>query len=497
MGRKTRLVAVVALAAASATVMAGCRVATPPRDAARAADFTINKIADQAGAAFTVTGNVVGNKNLEVVTTSFNFTPPVGGPPAPLPGSVTLHVGSGTTWAPTTIVPTSEGIFGPNEPTITDVDGDGLNDVIIPSGYFFTRVSAPSITGSITWWKNNGDGTFARNDITTGVRGSFHTAIHTDFDGDGVKDIVTTFEDGGWPSYPFGTVPPPFVSVAKPVAKVQYFKGLGGGTFGPAIDLADGGGSKPVVADIDRDGDLDVASAQYFGVKSAPIVIPPAGVNITDESFVWFERTGDTADGLGTADFTKHVIARGLGESFSIMAVDNIDGDGKYGAIGMNHTNPALPGSAAPQVVRLTPGDDIRAPWNVTRIDSGFTVDDTRTGQAAPGFGSDGDVDGDGDIDVVLSGDADGTVYWLERKADGSWAQRDLLTEFGLGDVLTANPKAYGQGSVSVADLNRDGKNEVVFSSYNSGTVEIASRKANTGGIVPSLPRTPDLFLPY
>jgi hypothetical protein len=487
MVQRTKTVAVIAIGVLAATSLAGCRAATPPRDPARAANFTINQVASQTGAAFTITGNVVGNKNLEIVSTSFNFTPPVGGPPAPLPGSVTMYQGSGTTWTPTTVVPTSAGIVSPNQPTITDVDGDGLNDVIVSAGYFFTRISAPTVgKGSITWWKNNGDGTFSRNDVITGVNGSYHLSIHTDFDGDGVKDIVTNYEDGGWPSYPFGV--PPFVppSAQAPITKVQYFKGLGGGAFGPAIDLANGGGSKPVVADIDVDGDLDVASAQYFGTKTAPI--PPFGIN--NDSFVWFERVGTDADGLDSSDFVKHTIASGLGESFALMPVDNIDGNGKYGAIGINHTNPAIAGSAAPQVVRLTPGDDVRAPWNVQVIATDFSVDDLRNGQAAPGFGSDGDVDGDGDVDLVITGDSDWTAYWLERKADGSWAKRDLIAEFGTAGN-------FGQGSASVADLNRDGKNEIVFSSYNANSISIISRNASTGGIVPSLPRVPDAFMPY
>jgi hypothetical protein len=63
-------------------------------------------------------------------------------------------------------------------------------------------------------------------------------------------------------------------------------------------------------------------------------------------------------------------------------------------------------------------------------------------------------------------------------------------------DPPAAN-SGYGQGSVSVADLNRDGRNEIVFSSFNSASVEIASRDGNTGGIFPAVPRTPDLFKPY
>jgi hypothetical protein len=529
MGRRTRTVAVVALVAASATIMAGCRPALSPREPSRVADFTINKVADQDYAGFTVTGDLLGNKNLEIVTTSLNITynAPINGVPqrpSIVPGSMTLHQGSGTNWTSTKVFDTDAGLVFPNEPTISDVDGDGRNDIIVPSGNFFTRAANPPIgKGAMTWWKNNGDGTFSRNDVATNVNGSYHVAIHVDFDGDGIKDIVTNYEDGGFPGFPFGPALP--FGLAVPITKVQYFPGLGGGNFGPVVDLANGGGSLPSVVDMDLDGDFDVASAQYFGVKATPTgQVPPFAPGCgpqgctTDESFVWFENlAGKNAGPLDSADFTKHVIARGLGESFELRPVDNIDGNGRYGAIGINHVNPnvsGLPGVAAvaPQVVRLTPGADIRQPWNVQRIDSGFTVDDVRPGQAAPGFSNDGDVDGDGDVDIVLSGDSDGTIYWLERKAGGGWAQRDLITEFGgaaqLAQLTTPQPKypnqpalspnsGYGQGSVSIADLNRDGRNEIVISSFNSATVEVISRDSGTGGIFPAVPRVPDFFKPY
>ena len=490
--RNTRTVVVVALGVVAATALAGCRPAAPPREPFRAADFTINKIADQPFAGFTITGDVVGNRDLEIISTSLNIQPqpPINGvPQRPLivPGEMKVYQGSGTSYTAIDVITPADGLVFPNRPTVSDVDGDGKRDIIVPSGTFFTRAGGPALgKGAMTWWKNNGNGTFTRNNVITGVNGSYHVAIHVDFDGDGVKDIVTNFEDGGFPSYPFG----PPVPFAKPITQVEYFKGLGGGAFAAApTKIADGGGSLPSVVDMDRDGDLDVVSAQYFGVKSNAGGGPQG--TVTDESFVWFERTGTAADGLDSSDFTKRIIARGLGESFEVLPIDNLDGDGKYGAIGINHVNTAIAGTTVvPQVVRLTPGADIRAPWTVTRIDSGFTIDDFRPGQAAPGFASYGDIDGDGDTDIALSGDSDTTFYWLERKGDGSWAQRDLIAEFGtVGN--------FGQGSVSVADLNRDGRNELVISSFNSNTVEIIRRNAGTGGLFPSIPRVPDSFLPY
>lgn len=65
-----------------------------------------------------------------------------------------------------------------------------------------------------------------------------------------------------------------------------------------------------------------------------------------------------------------------------------------------------------------------------------------------------------------------------------------MITEFGTAGN-------YGQGSVAVADLNRDGRNEIVISSFNSNTVEIICRDAGTGGLLPSVSRVPDFFQPY
>jgi hypothetical protein len=197
------------------------------------------------------------------------------------------------------------------------------------------------------------------------------------------------------------------------------------------------------------------------------------------------------ADGLDAGDFTKHVIATGLGESFQLLPVDNIDGNGKYAAIGVNHTNPALGSTAAPQVVRLDPGSDPTLPWTVTPVASGFTPDDNRAGQAAPGSTSDGDLDGDGDVDLAVAGDSDWSVYWIERAGDGTWVKHDIAAEYGTPGTN------WGQASTAIADVDRNGRNDLVFSSYNSGQVYLVERVAGTGGRVPATPRVPDAMLRY
>ena len=123
-----------------------------------------------------------------------------------MPSAVVMSKKTSAGWVQSNVFDASAGITFPNKPTIADVNGDGRNEVIVPSGYFFSKVTS-NPTGSITWWENNGNSTFTRHDFITGKLGSYHGVAFTDIDGDGKRDIVTTFEDGGVPAWPFAGPP--------------------------------------------------------------------------------------------------------------------------------------------------------------------------------------------------------------------------------------------------------------------------------------------------
>jgi hypothetical protein len=480
----TTRVVPIALALASGLVLSSCRFSLPPRDPATPADFTITQIATKEGTAFTITGEFAGDrKHQEILNTVFTFTP-FGTPGG---GEVTLYRKVGADWVGATVISAAENIRNPNRPTIADVDGDGRNDFIQPAGWFLNSAFNDN-TGSITWWRNNGNGSFSRNNVILDSGGAYEGVAYADLDNDGIKDMVSTFQDFGNPFISPGT---------PPTVKLEFFRGLGAGRFAAPVTLCACGGPLPVLFDVNNDGKLDIASAQYLGV--ATVANPAAG--LSDESFIWLENTARTVPGKGKGprplaitgtSFVKHVIARGLGESVQILPVDNLDGDNRYGAIGVNQVNPVSGDpNVPPQVVRLTPGADIRAEWNVEVIYSGFTLERTGPGSTSPGPIADGDFDGDGDIDLIAPGSADTSIYWLERRADGSWTPHDIAAEFGVPG------SDYGLGGVILSDLDLDGRNELVFSAYYASSVNVVSRVPQTGGKVPALPRVPDRWYPY
>ena len=437
--------------------------------------------ATATGAAFTSVGEVFAGEH-DIVTSAWG---PFDGSRPKGPGSLNIYRPGATLddWTKVTVFGPEAGITMPNATTVTDVDGDGDNDIIVPAGHFFgtdpgIAAELRTLSGSITWWENEGTDQFVRHDVITDQAGAYHGVQFVDFDGDGIKDILSVSEEARAPGMQ-----------TDDTLETQLFRGNADHTFEAPVALADVGGSQPVVADVDEDGDLDIISARYFDpLRGAGGGVFPA------PAFLWIENS-DQDDTLTAADFTVHSIAtvQDVSFGFQIQPVVGFREPGEVSWIATNHANrctfallsPAF--AAREQVIEFIPGKDIRAPWKrVTLSDPDTPVapcpadygtnrdnypvwSDAITsryspGQGAPGTFSYGDIDGDHDIDLAVSGDGDRRLWWIEQEANGDTSLHRLTNE---GEY-------FGQsGGGTVVDFNGDDVNEMVFSSWDQNTVAI------------------------
>jgi hypothetical protein len=156
--------------------------------------------------------------------------------------SVLLGVGDGTFSAHTDFV------LGPNASypqavALADLNGDGRPDLVVGNGYipafaFVLLNTTTALAATPTFTTHIDYATFGNYADSLAVG---------DFNGDSTPDVVTGHNSGGW----------------------GFLRGTGGGAFAPATGIPGAvSGEGIVAADLDGDGNLDLASAQS-GVSHA------------------------------------------------------------------------------------------------------------------------------------------------------------------------------------------------------------------------------------
>ncbi|MEM9597991.1 MAG: FG-GAP-like repeat-containing protein [Acidobacteriota bacterium] len=274
--------------------------------------------------------------------------------------------------------------------------------------------SADGVSDGITWTENLTLHRSARFDVEGTVDGSFDGARAVqaaDLDGDGDQDLLgaAIFEDR--------------------VAWWENVAGDGSAWTEHVVDGSFDGAHAVRAADVDGDGDLDVLGAAEEGHLLA-----------------WWPNTLDTGGG-----WTRNVIATLFLGANDIFPAD-LDGDGDLDVLG-----------AAEGLDEITWWENIAgdgSAWTETVIDT--TFDRPHSVTAA-------DLDEDGDLDVLASGEtADAVTWWENTAGDASaWTEHVIDNSFD------------GAYSVYAADVDGDGDLDVMSSAQ---IADIISWWENLGG---------------
>ena len=262
-------------------------------------------------------------------------------------------------------------------PTLTagDFDGDGDLDVLVRT--IDTRCCGHESGNRIEWYVNiDGRGNFGQGRVISDDSKGAYSVHAADLDSDGDLDIFTSAE---W-----------------------YENTDGLGNFGPprsiTSEFGNYGGAD--AADLDGDGDLDVVSADHFGMGRGTVS--------------WYENQN------GRGSFRQgQVIAGGwaTGEPHDVHAVD-VDGDGDFDVI-------ATHGHNQQQVVWYE-NTDGKGDFEAAHI----IYDAVDRGIVGPDSVSPADVDGDGDVDVVVTFHGSGEVVWFENTdGNGNFLAPNIITK--------------------------------------------------------------------
>ncbi|MFZ0199952.1 MAG: FG-GAP-like repeat-containing protein [Candidatus Sulfotelmatobacter sp.] len=309
------------------------------------------------------------------------------------------------------VVTFASGGYGASAVAVADVNGDGVPDVVVAN----TCVSSSNCAnGTVSVLLGKGNGTF-KSPVTYSSGGQAAVSIAVaDVNGDGKLDLLVANQTGE----------------SNGDGSIAVLLGNGNGTFQPAVtyDAGDSVTSSLAVADLNGDGKPDVVLANS-GRGTVTVLL---------------------ANGGGT--FQQAVVYGSGGEIPVSVAVADLNGDGNPDIIVANWYSGTLG-------VLLSKGNGT--------FQTAVTYS---SGGASPDSVVVADVNGDGKPDLIAAncgssqngygcGETDGVVSVLPGYGDGTFQP-----------AVTFDSGAFNDISVAVADVNEDGKPDVLVGNQSGGS---------------------------
>jgi hypothetical protein len=336
---------------------------------------------------------------------------------------------------------------GPRSIAVADLDGDGDQDLATTNylsddvtilkgsggGNFFGRASSPETAGAIpfsiaaadldgdgdrdlavanadsdnvTILRNNGAGNFAQRATSPAAAGDGPSSVvAADLDGDGDRDLAVANLGSD---------------------DVTILKNSGSGKFSEPDSSPEAAGSGPfsvVAADLDGDGDQDLAVAS------------PSSDNVTilrNNGVGNFAQPATSPEAVGAIPYS--------------LAAADLDGDGDQDL-----------------AVANTSSDNVTILRNNGVGNFAQPATSPEAAGAVPFSLAAADLDGDGDQDLAVANEGSDDVTILKNNGAGNFGQPD------------SSPEAVGTSpsSVVAADLDGDGDRDLAVANFNSNNVTI------------------------